>query len=69
MSDQQKKSVEKALNQILSKQSITPSVPYDEELVERRRQEIAQRDIATMVLEDTINTVTLSGKEGVTPVS
>ena len=27
MSDQQKKSVEKALNQILSKQSITPSVP------------------------------------------
>ena len=69
MSDQQKKSVEKALNQILSKQSITPSVPYDEELVERRRQEIGQRDIATMVLEDTINTVTLSGKEGVTPVS
>lgn len=69
MSDQQKKSVEKALNQILSKQSITPSVPYDEELVERRRQEIAQRDIATMVLEDTINTVTLSGKGGVTPVS
>lgn len=69
MSNQQKKSVEKALNQILSKQSITPSVPYDEALVERRRQEIAQRDIATMVLEDTINTVALSGKEGITPVS
>lgn len=69
MSDQQKKSVENALKQILAKQSITPSVPYDEALVERRRQEIAQRDIATMVLEDTVNTVARSGKEGITPVS
>ena len=40
-----KKSVEKALNQILSKQSITPSVPYDEELVERRRQELRKETL------------------------
>ncbi|MDO1510129.1 MULTISPECIES: type VI secretion system membrane subunit TssM [unclassified Neisseria] len=69
MDEKQKKSIEQALNQILSKQSITSSVPYDEELVERRRQEIARRDIATMVLEDTIASVAREGTAGITPVS
>ena len=53
----------------MSKQNITPSVPYDEELVERRRQEVAQRDIATMVLDDTLASVSREGMTGITPVS
>lgn len=69
MDEKQKKSIEQALSQVLSKQSIISSVPYDEELVERRRQEIAQRDIATMVLEDTIASVMREGAAGITPVS
>ena len=40
MSEQQKKSLEKALNQILSKQSITPAYPMMKSWVERRRQKL-----------------------------
>ena len=69
MDENQKKSIEQALSQVLSKQNITPSVPYDEELVERRRQEVAQRDIATMVLDDTLASVSREGMTGITPVS
>ncbi|QEY26156.1 type VI secretion system membrane subunit TssM [Neisseria zalophi] len=69
MNDQQKKSVEQALRQILTKQSIISSVPYDEELVERRRQEVAQKDIVTMVFEGAINTIVKSDEKNITAVS
>ncbi|MDO4641979.1 MAG: type VI secretion system membrane subunit TssM [Neisseria sp.] len=69
MSEAQKQSVEKALIHILSKKSLISSVPYDEALVEQRRQEISQRDIATMVMDDTITSVNRAGTAGLSPVS
>ena len=60
--DQQKLKIENALKYILSKQNITPSVTYDEELVDERRQAIAQSDIATMILKDTFYGISQENK-------
>lgn len=65
---EQKQKVQNALQTILSKQSITPSVPYDQQLVDLRRNEVAQSDMATMILSDAFNEITKQGSP-ITPVS
>ncbi len=65
---EQKQKVQNALQTILSKQSITPSVPYDQQLVDLRRNEIAQSDMATMILSDAFNEINKQDSP-ITPVS
>lgn len=65
----QKESVEAALTQILSKRRIITSIPYDADLVDQRRREVSQRDIASMVWEDTANSIIHSDVTGLRPVS
>lgn len=65
---EQKRKVQEALQTILSKQSITPSVLYDQELVDMRRNEIAKNDMATMILSDTFNEIAKQGNT-ITPIS
>lgn len=65
---EQKQKIQDALKVILAKQSITPSVPYDKQLVDLRRNEIAQNDIASMILSDTFSEMSKS-ETPITPVS
>ena len=69
VSSEQLKSIERALEQILYKQNLSPSVPYDENLIELRRQEIAKNDISSMLLDNVLKDVSVTSGDSFAPVS
>ena len=65
----QKTAADKALQQVLSQENLIFSVPYDENLVEKRRQELARTDIASIILEQTLQSAVYNRKDEFKPVS
>lgn len=57
-----------ALQQVLAQENLIFSVPYDAELVESKRQELAKTDVASLILEQTLQEVVHS-KANLQPVS
>ncbi|MGP5505506.1 type VI secretion system membrane subunit TssM [Psychrobacter celer] len=54
---EQKKKIEESLQYILQEEGLTPSLPLDTELVDQRRQFIAQNDISIMILNDSFTEI------------
>lgn len=66
--EQQKEKVKAALEYILEQEGVSPSLPLDTQLVDRKRQAIARNDISIMILNDTFQAI-VNGDKKVTPVS
>lgn len=61
--------IDEALSQVLAQPQLAFSLPYDDALVEERRQALSSIDVTEMIADSVLNQIQIAGSEQYTPVS